>query len=138
MSARVMLAIVVILAIALPSAAARAKGWYHTTCDSAEIHLTTFPEHSSGEDLQLSLRTSFPGLNILLSQPDLWLGQISKVTGRRCDRAGRCSGATRADFQVTSQTKRRISGRYRMDFDGEHLEGEFLAHYRKGAQIVCE
>lgn len=140
MTAHIRLVMMVILVTALPSVAVDTKGWYRSYCDGAEIHLTNFPGHSSGEEFQLSLRTSFPGPSpeAHWTHSDLWMGEVSKVTGRRCNRAGKCDDATHADFQVTTQAKRHISGRYRIDFNAQHLEGEFSVHYRKGPIHICE
>jgi len=140
MTARGRLIVAVILATALPSVAVDTKGWYYSYCDSAEIHLTTFPGQHIGNELRLSVHTSFPGPSpqILWSHPGLWMGQMSKVKGRRCDRTGKCDDATHADFEVTGQTKRHISGRYHVEFDAQYLGGEFSASYRKGPSRTCE
>jgi hypothetical protein len=132
--------LVIVIFAALPSMATDAKGWYRSYCDGAEIHLTTFPNSSKGEELQLSLRTSFPSPppEAYWTQPDLWMDDVAKVTGRRCKKAGKCDEATHTDFRVMRQTKSKLFGKYRIDFGDQQLDGEFSVHYRAGPLHICE
>lgn len=71
--------------------------------------------------------------------PDEWLGSSFKVTGQRCDPAGNCEEAIKADLRVHKVTRTHISGRYTADFNGQHLEDEFTVKYRQRRPLcICE
>ena len=101
-----------------------------------EFHFTRFPGSAAGEELQVRLvRGRLP----LVEVPDTWWGTIGKVTGRRCDHAGNCAEAIKADLQVLKVTKKYVSGKYVADFNGRNLEGQFSVKYRQKRPLcICE
>ena len=120
------------------SFAADAKGWYDSCCDITEFHFTRFPGRAgqSEEELRVSL---FRGRLPLVEVPNTWWGTIGKVTGRTCDHGGNCEEAIKADLQVLWVTKNRVSGRYVVDFNKRHLEGQFNVKYRQRRPVcICE
>ncbi len=127
---------VVLLVGSVTVLASDAKGWYDACCDSREFHFTEFPEHGAGDELRVQISTGRLPLEVM---PDEWLGSEFKVTGRRCDRAGKCEEATRADLRIQRVTERHISGRYLADFKGQHLEGKFTVKYwPRHPRCICE
>ncbi len=128
---------VVLLAGSAIMLAADAKGWYDVCCDATEFHFSQLPENAAGKELRVRLST---GTRLPLdAMPDEWLGAHWKVTGRRCDSAGNCEEAIKADFKMERVTKRHVSGRYLADFNGQHLEGQFTVKYRQRHPLcICE
>lgn len=114
-----------------------AKGWYDDCCDLTEFHFTQFQGRAAGEELRvrLSMGRRLP-LEGMLNE---WLGAHWTVNGRRCDHAGNCVEAAKADLQLQKVTNRHIFGRYVADFNGQHLEGQFAVKYRrKVPPCICE
>ena len=59
----------------------------------------------------------------------------------RCSVDGKCEDATNAKIWLNKgQGKiKRISGRYTVDFGGQHIEGQFVVNYRKHQNpLICE
>jgi hypothetical protein len=126
----------ILLASSATILAADTKGWYDICCDSTEFHFTQFPGYAAGEELRVRISTHNLPLGEVLNT---WWGTHWTVTGRRCDHAGNCKDATKADIQVQRVTKRHVWGRYVADFNGQHLEGQFTVKYRQRRPLcICE
>jgi hypothetical protein len=120
-----------------------AKGWYQSYCDRADFHFTLFPGAGRGEELEVKISTPTPGLSPHLiwssGLPDAWMSKVGAVTARNCKRDAQCEDGSRADILVEKITGRRAFGKYRADFPGRHLEGQFSTKYKKSnPQHICE
>jgi hypothetical protein len=63
------------------------------------------------------------------------------VYAERCLSAGKCQSATHARIWLSKGGSRdkRVSGKYEVDFGGQHLSEKFLVKYRKErAAYICE
>jgi hypothetical protein len=119
----------------ISAAADDAKGWFEGDCTGATFQIAKFAGASPGQYLDLRFNSSH--LAIELFEGEGWL----PVQGKRCLTGDKCEAATEAKIWLnpTKGTKR-ISGKYTVDFSGEHLEGQFLVKYRrhKGPAYICE
>jgi len=63
-----------------------------------------------------------------------------KVYAERCISAGKCEAATHARIWLDKgdPKDKRVSGKYEVDFGGQHRAGKFLAKYRKDKTWLCE
>ncbi|MFY9676945.1 MAG: hypothetical protein WB817_09190 [Terriglobales bacterium] len=129
--------VLILLALSAPAFADDTKGWYDGCCQMMDFHFTHFAASAAGGELRLQLKTSLP----ISPQPDIWWGKdrVGSVTAQRCNKAGQCNEATRADIQLLKFSRRRAWGKYWADFSGEHIEGEFSVKYRKRVPLcTCE
>lgn len=73
---------------------------------------------------------------------DKWWGQTKAgtVTGWLCNSAGKCEETIKADIQVHKVARRHVlgkyfsehaAGKYVIDLNGGHFEGQFTAKYKK-------
>jgi hypothetical protein len=145
-------AVAVILLISSANmSAADAKGWYQYCCSSREFHFTRFSGRAKGEELRVRLEVGGMGAGFPLdSLPDTWWGQTGSgsVTGWRCNSAGKCEEAVKADIQVHKVTRRHVlwkyfpehaAGKYVIDLNSRHLEGEFaVKERRRRPPCICE
>jgi hypothetical protein len=61
------------------------------------------------------------------------------ASGQNCSKTGECMEVTKARLQFQEMGKKRASGRYQIDFEEHHLEGEYKVKYRhKGKPCMCE
>jgi hypothetical protein len=67
-------------------------------------------------------------------------GGLEDVYGKRCTSAGQCEAATRARIWRDKGTPKdkRVSGKYEVDFGGQHLTGKFLVRYGQDKTWRCE
>ncbi|MGA8213277.1 MAG: hypothetical protein WB799_06770 [Candidatus Sulfotelmatobacter sp.] len=131
-----------VIAVMLPAiysisaSADDAKGWFEGDCTGATFQISKFAGASPGQYLVLR----FDGashLAIQLFEGEGWL----KVQGKRCLSADQCEAASEAKIWLNpTKGAKRISGKYTVDFSGQHLEGQFLVKYRrhKGPAYICE
>jgi len=61
------------------------------------------------------------------------------VSAERCFSTGKCEAATHARIWLDKgdAKDKHVSGKYDVDFGGQHLEGKFLVKYRK-QDWICE
>lgn len=120
----------------ISAAADDAKGWFEGDCGGATFNIAKFAGASPGQYLVLRF-SSGSHLPIPLFEGAGWL----PVQGKRCLGADRCEAGAGAKIWL-NQTKgtKRISGKYTVDFGGQHLEGPFVVKYRrhKGPPYICE
>ena len=129
--------VVVLITSVKPAFASDAKGWYEGCCNTVDFHIVEFKGRAPGEELRVRMHSG--GYLQLMAYPDLWCSEVATIKGQRCNRAEKCEDGTRADIQVLKATKRRISGKYIVDFNRQHFEGQFSAKYRKRhPQCICE
>jgi hypothetical protein len=113
-----------------------AKGWFEGDCNGATFQIAKFTGASPSQYLVLR----FDGashLAIQLFEGEGWL----KVQGKRCLSADSCEAATEAKIWLKpTKGPKRISGKYTVNFSGEHLEGSFMVKYRQhqGPPYICE
>ena len=89
--------------------------------------------------MRLSTGMPLPLKAVMQAMLDEWLGSHFKVTGQRCDHAGKCESTIKADLQLQRVAKSLVSGKYRADFNGQHFEGQFAVKYRKRSPLcLCE
>ena len=132
----------VLIALVLQStpstlSAARDNGWFDEGCDDATFHITTIDGALAGQELVLRLDTGngIP-LGAYLTGGD-WL----EAQGERCSGVGKCEQASQAKIWLNKGKGRikRISGKYTVDFDAQHFEGQFVVKYLKPKNLViCE
>jgi hypothetical protein len=115
-------------------AANSASGWFSPHCDGASFFLIKVDGLPAGQKLNITMRHyALPWCN---SRPQaLW----EDVYAERCSSAAKCEAATHARIWLdTGKVKdKRISGKYDVDFGGQHLEGTFHVKYRK-QDWICE
>jgi len=129
--------VVALITSVMPAFAGDAKGWYEGCCTTVDFHIVEFPGRAPGEELRLRMHSG--GYLQLMAYPDLWWSKVATIKGQRCTRADKCEDGTGADIQVLKATKRRITGKYVVDFNGQHFEGQFSVKYRKRhPQCICE
>jgi hypothetical protein len=121
----------------ISAAADDTQGWFEEDCSGATFHLDKFAGASPGQYLILRLNSG-SHLPTPLFEGAGWL----EVHGKRCFDVDRCEAATQATIWL-NQTKgstKRISGRYTVNFSGQHLEGRFVLKHRrhKGSPFICE
>jgi len=130
----------VLFAAAIPAFGAKTAGWLQACCDTADFRFTKFPGRAAGEELRI--RISSHGANWMIYRfLNDWWGTLGggKVTGERCNQAGECEKTTKSDLQVQKVTMRRMFGKYVVDINGQHLEGQFVVKYRKrDPKCICE
>jgi hypothetical protein len=117
------------------SAGDDAKGWFEGDCGGTTFHITKFGGAPSGQELILRLSSGSP-LPTPLFEGAGWLD----VQGKRCIGSDKCEAGTQAKIWL-NQTKgtKRISGKYTVNFSGQHLEGQFRVKYRqKKPPAMCE
>ncbi|MFZ0417892.1 MAG: hypothetical protein WAM04_07290 [Candidatus Sulfotelmatobacter sp.] len=118
------------------SAADNAKGWFEGDCSGSTFRIAKLAGASPGEYLVLRLNSGSP-LPTPLFEGAGWLD----VQGKRCLGADKCEAGTQAKIwlnEMKGRTKR-ISGRYTIDFSGQHLEGQFRVKYRRrNPPDICE
>ncbi len=115
-------------------AAQNASGWFSPHCDGASFYLSRVDGLPSGQKLNLTMRHY--GLSWWNYHPqEVW----DDVYAERCFSAGKCEAATHARIWLDKGDARdkRVSGKYDVDFGGQHLEGKFLAKYRR-QNWICE
>jgi hypothetical protein len=124
------------LVAAVPAFAGEAKGWYDGCCWTTDFHFTSVPGPISEGELRMRVR--IPGIQ-LTPAPDVWWSKLGEVKGQWCASPDHCEDATMADIQVLKGSKRRLWGKYIVDFKGHHLEGRFSVRYRKRVPLcICE
>jgi hypothetical protein len=136
------LAQLVFLALALQSfpsislAAKAASGWFSPHCDGASFYLSKI--NGLPSEWQLILNTRHFALPWWNYRPqEVW----EDVFAKRCFSAGKCEAATHARIWLDKgkPNDKHVSGKYDVDFGGQHLEGKFLVKYRKEKTLwLCE
>ena len=108
------------------------KDWFDRDCSGTTFHLA-----KSDDREQLVFRLSLGNLPFV---PELLAEEWLDVAGQRCRGDGKCEGSTHARVWLVKQKGiKRVSGKYEADFGGQHLEGQFLATYRKHKPtLICE
>jgi hypothetical protein len=117
--------------------AADATGWVEEDCTSSTFHLTKIDGISIPWEIILRLKCgSYIPLALCLTGTDWW-----EVQGMRCSADGKCEDATKARIWLDKEKGKikHVSGKYVGDFNGQHLEGQFVVNYRKHKQpLICE
>ncbi len=127
---------IVFPAAAVPALAGEAKGWYDGCCEQTDFHFTSVP--GAIADGELRMRVRIPRLP-LVPTPDVWLSKLGEVKGQWCVSLDSCEDVTMADIQVQRSSKKRLWGKYVVDFNGHHLEGRFSVRFRKRVpECICE
>lgn len=118
------------------SLAADAQGWFEDDCSGATLNLTKFAQASAGQAFVLRWSGSHIPLELLAGEG--WV----RVEGKRCASTGKCEEATQTKIWIADEKRggKRISGKYAVDFGGQHLEEQFVVKYRKhkGPPYICE
>jgi len=105
-----------------------ASGWFSPNCDGASFFLTKVDGLPAGKKLNMAMHHH--GLPWLNYRPqEVW----EDVYAERCISAGKCEAASRARIWLDkgNPNDKRVSGKYEVDFGGQHLEGSFVVKYRK-------
>jgi hypothetical protein len=125
-------------AIPLASFAADARGWVEEDCIGSIFHLAKIDGIPITQEIILRLNNCGSGIPLALCMTE---ANPYEVQGKRCSGAGKCEEATQAKVWLNKGNGRirRISGRYTVDFSGQHLEGQFMVNYRKHKKpFICE
>jgi len=120
----------------ISAAADNAKGWFEGDCSGSTFRIAKFAGAAPGQYLVLRLNSGSQ-LPTPLFEGAGWLD----VQGKRCLGVDSCEAATQAKIWLneTKGSIKRISGRYTIDFGGQHLEGQFRVKYRrKNPPAICE
>jgi hypothetical protein len=116
--------------------AANSSGWYQDDCGSTTFHIIGKSQRNPNQEIVLRLKRGYPPLGAYLIGAG-WFDAEAK----RCSHPEKCVQATRAQLWLDENKDniKHISGKYRIDFDGENLEGRFLVKYRKHKGVfLCE
>jgi hypothetical protein len=131
--------LIALMVQAIPSAsfAGDAKGWIEEDCFGSIFHLTKIDGISISREiiLRLNCGSGIP-LALCMTEADPY-----EVQGKRCSGDSKCEEATKAKVWLNEGNGRtkRISGRYTVDFSGQHLEGQFMVNHRKHKKpLICE
>jgi len=104
--------------------------------DGASFYFSNVDGLSSGQELTLNLRHY--ALSWWNYRPqEVW----EDVYAERCISAGKCEAATHARIWLDkgNPNDKRVSGKYEVDFGGQHLAGQFVVKYRKEKSVwLCE
>jgi hypothetical protein len=124
------IAIIVLLA-ASPALAQDAKGWFEEFCNGATFHLTKFAGQSGSQEIALWFETKIP-FHLYPAGPD-WVEVQVCATGQICDQSAK------AKLQFQERRKHLLSGKYVVDSNGEHREGQFVIKQQqhKEPQHLC-
>jgi hypothetical protein len=139
MKAHLTFFLIALIVQAIPSAsfAADAKGWVEEDCMGSIFHFTKIDGTSISQEINLRLNCgSRIPLELCITEPGPWV-----VQAKRCSADGKCEEATQAKVWLNKGNGkiRRISGRYSVDFRGQHLEGQFTVKCRKHKKpYICE
>jgi hypothetical protein len=139
MKAHLTFFLIALIVQAIPSAsfAADAKGWVEEDCMGSIFHFTKIDGTSISQEINLRLYCgSRIPLELCITEPGPWV-----VQAKRCSADGKCEEATQAKVWLNKGNGkiRRISGRYSVDFRGQHLEGQFTVKCRKHKKpYICE
>jgi hypothetical protein len=115
-------------------AASDASARFSPHCDGASFYLSKVDGLSSEQTLNLNMRHN---LSWWIYRPqEVW----EDVYAERCTSAGQCEAATRARIWLDKgkPNDKRVSGKYEVEFGGQHLTGKFLVEYRKDKTWRCE
>src|SRR5438552_9797306 len=115
-------------------AAHNASGLFSPLCDGALFYLSKVDGLPPGQKLNLRMyHHALPWWNY--RPQEVW----EDVYAERCLSPGKCETATHARIWLDKgdPKDKRVSGKYEVDFGGQHLEGKFLVKYRK-QDSICE
>jgi|SRR5271163_393098 len=134
---RFFLIALMVQAIPPASFAADGKGWVEEDCMGSVFHLTKIDGIAISPEIILRLNC---GSRIPLA---LCMTEAApyEVQGKRCSGDGKCEEATQAKVWLNKGKGKikSVSGRYIVDFNGQHLEGQFMVSYRKNrTHLICE
>jgi hypothetical protein len=119
--------------------ASGASGWVEEDCSGATFHIRENTHASAGRELVFRLRTDDVPLGAYLQGV---LGDEGlNVQGKRCLGIDSCEEGVQAKIWLHQMKRRlkKVSGKYAVDFDGQHLEGQFVVKYRKhNPPVRCE
>lgn len=115
------------------AAAKTATGHFTYVCRRAAFFLTKVDGLDPKEKLTLSLSHYGP-VGWETAQED-W----EDVAAERCGTDGKCERAIQAKIWLNKSNPddKRVSGKYDVNFQGQHVEGTFVVKYRK-IETVCE
>jgi hypothetical protein len=115
-------------------AAKDAAGWFSPHCDGASFYLSKVDGLPSKQKLNLNMRQHFSWWNY--RPQEVW----EDVYAERCSAAGKCEAATHARIWLDKgdPKDKHVSGKYDVDFGGQHLAGNFLVKYRNDKTWLCE
>jgi hypothetical protein len=121
MSLRWRLALVALVIMAASSALAQdEKGWFEGYCDGASFYLRNFAAQTRTQNMTFFFRS--PGMpldfHLFSMGPDWWDVSL-------CVPNSECDETAKAKMQFLEHGKKHLSGRYVVDFKGEHWEGSF-------------
>jgi hypothetical protein len=105
-----------------------ASGCFSPHCDGASFFLTKVDGLPAGQKLNMNMRHY--DLSWWVYRPqEIW----EDVSAERCVSVGKCEAATHARIWLdkVGPNDKRVSGKYDVEFGGEHLEGTFVLKYRK-------
>ena len=139
-------AVILMSVLALPAPAVTATGQYEVYCDGVGVFLDKVDSVPASGRLVLFYRVPFP--------PGTFASYIGQgkwrdvyVFPKGCVPDGKCEsiaiGKVRIDQWDAEETEdrppKRISGKYEIDLNGKHLEGQFIAakSRRTHAERVC-
>jgi hypothetical protein len=118
--------------------ASDASGWVEEDCSGATFHIRENTHASAGQELVFRLRLD----GIQLGAYWGVLGEQGlDVQGKRCSGIDSCEEGVQAKIWLHQMKRRlkKVSGKYAVDFDGQHLEGQFVVKYRKhNPPVECE
>jgi hypothetical protein len=115
--------------------AADGEGYFQEDCSGTTIHITKIDDAHHGQQLIFRLSSSLP-IRLYMTEAHVW-----NAEAKRCSADGKCEEASHARVWVNEEKgkNKHISGKYEVDFSGQHLEGPFVVKYRKYKPLpICE
>jgi hypothetical protein len=119
---RTALALIIFALTAASSAGSQdATGWFEQYCDGASLHLEKFAGKAEAPGLVFWFWTRI---------------QFDRIQGadwydvQLCPTEKHCEETAKAKMQFLEQRKHLVTGRYVVDFNGQHNEGQFTLSER--------
>ena len=113
------------------------SGRFERYCDGVWFFLTKIDGLPASEKVTLFFRMPFPPGAVYLTEESWWWQVYAQV----CSAQGQCEDATSAKMWLNkgASSGEIISGKYEIDFHGQHLQAQFAAKRRKPTKTrICE
>jgi hypothetical protein len=130
MGVHVRIALFALLSVSAVSAQ-DARGWFEEYCDGAAFHLTSFAGRRDAQELTFWFRTQIP-LQLYAVGTSWWDVVL-------CPSTEHCDESVGGKLEFLEFRKKLLSGRYVVDYKGQHREGRFMLKKRthKHPEHLC-
>jgi hypothetical protein len=114
------------------------RGWFRETCGGGYFHIPNVKE-LGGDELVMTVGGGFPGPGLgayVTYGKEIW----TEVPAERCDARSKCTPLQGAKiwFDKPERRFKRLSGKYALDIQSQHVEGSFVAQNKTSHDLQCE